>query len=66
MLDQGNLGSCTANATAGAIEFIEPGFLGSRLFMYYNGRAVVLAQHAEGTVDVDSGCQLRDVVKQVV
>ena len=60
VLDQGNLGSCTANATAGAIEFIEPGFLGSRLFMYYNGRAL------EGTVFEDSGCQLRDVVKQIV
>src|SRR5271166_294130 len=59
VLDQGQLGSCTANATAGAISFIEPKFLGSRLFMYYNGRA------AEGTVLEDSGCQLRDVVKQV-
>lgn len=59
VLDQGQLGSCTANATSGAITFIEPGFLGSRLFMYYNGRAL------EGTVNEDSGCQLRDVVKQV-
>ena len=59
VLDQGQLGSCTANATAGAISFIEPGFGGSRLFMYYNGRAL------EGTVSVDSGCQLRDVVSQV-
>jgi C1A family cysteine protease len=60
VLDQGQLGSCTANATSGAITFIEPGFLGSRLFMYYNGRAL------EGTPLEDSGCQLRDVVKQVV
>jgi C1A family cysteine protease len=60
VLDQGQLGSCTANATSGAITFIDPGFLGSRLFMYYNGRAL------EGTVSVDSGCQLRDVVSQVV
>jgi len=59
VLDQGNLGSCTANATAGAIAFIEPGFLASRLFLYYNGRVV------EGTAEVDSGCELRDVVKQV-
>jgi C1A family cysteine protease len=59
VLDQGQLGSCTANATSGAITFIEPGFLGSRLFMYYNGRVV------EGTPLEDSGCQLRDVVKQV-
>src|SRR5580692_137259 len=27
VLDQGQLGSCTANATSGAITFIDPGFL---------------------------------------
>ena len=44
--DQGQLGSCTANAIAGAIEFdqrkeklTEP-FTPSRLFIYYNERAM--------------------------
>ena len=62
--DQGQLGSCTANAIAGAIEF-EQGkqkqseFIPSRLFIYYNERVV------EGTVDSDSGAQLRDGIKTV-
>ena len=60
--DQGQLGSCTANALAGAFEFdlekqgltdFEP----SRLFIYYNERAI------EGTVSTDSGAQIRDGVK---
>ena len=42
--DQGNLGSCTANGIAGAIEFdrmkqkLQPAFTPSRLFIYYNER----------------------------
>lgn len=63
--DQGSLGSCTANAIAAAIEFEqmkqgmpEP-FLPSRLFIYYNERLM------EGTVEVDSGAQLRDGIKSV-
>ena len=53
--DQGQLGSCTANAIAGAIEFDQmkqqpvPVFVPSRLFIYYNERAM------EGTVNSDSG-----------
>ena len=48
--DQGQLGSCTANAIAGAIQFdeirsgIAPTWTPSRLFIYYNERVV------EGTV----------------
>src|SRR5215469_10984354 len=43
--DQGQLGSCTANAIAGAIEFDQkkqslPDFIPSRLFIYYNERAM--------------------------
>ena len=63
--DQGQLGSCTANAIAGALQFDEikehknglstP----SRLFIYYNERVI------EGTVTSDSGAQLRDGVKTV-
>jgi C1A family cysteine protease len=63
--DQGQLGSCTANAIAGALQFDElkekmPNpFVPSRLFIYYNERVI------EGTVDSDSGAQLRDGVKAV-
>jgi C1A family cysteine protease len=62
--DQGQLGSCTANAIAGAIEFdqIKQGttpFVLSRLFIYYNERAM------EGTVNSDSGAMIRDGIKSV-
>jgi len=62
--DQGQLGSCTANSIAGAIEFDQmkqeapkPPFTPSRLFIYYNERAI------EGTVNTDSGGQIRDGIK---
>jgi C1A family cysteine protease len=62
--DQGNLGSCTANAIAGAFEFELMRqklsvFNPSRLFIYYNER--VLENHVKD----DSGAQLRDGVKSV-
>jgi len=58
--DQGQLGSCTANAIAGAIEFDQKKkFVPSRLFIYYNERVM------EGTVDSDSGAQIRDGIKSV-
>ena len=53
--DQGQLGSCTSNAIAGAIEFnqIKAGntapFIPSRLFVYYNERKI------EHTVKSDGG-----------
>ena len=52
--DQGQLGSCTANAIAAAIEFDRmrqnlQDFTPSRLFIYYNERAM------EGSVATDSG-----------
>jgi len=62
--DQGDLGSCTANAIGAALQFDQikqklelstP----SRLFIYYNERAL------EGTVDTDSGAQIRDGIKTV-
>src|SRR5438309_5618100 len=62
--DQGDLGSCTGNAIAGAIEFdllkqkltdVTP----SRLFIYYNERVI------ESTVASDSGAQIRDGIKTV-
>jgi C1A family cysteine protease len=62
--DQGQLGSCTANAIAAAIEFDRdkqklPEFTPSRLFIYYNERVI------EHTVDIDSGAQIRDGIKSV-
>jgi C1A family cysteine protease len=63
--DQGQLGSCTGNAIAAALEFDQMKqkqrrpFTPSRLFIYYNERAI------EGTVDSDSGAQIRDGMKTV-
>ncbi|WP_052207543.1 C1 family peptidase [Sinomonas humi] len=63
--DQGQLGSCTANAIAGALEFDadKEGISGyttpSRLFIYYNERVM------ENTVSSDSGAQIRDGIKSV-
>ena len=63
--DQGQLGSCTANAIAAAVEFDlmkqkqKSIFVPSRLFIYYNERVI------EGTVASDSGAQIRDGIKSV-
>jgi C1A family cysteine protease len=63
--DQGQLGSCTANAIAGAIEFdqrkqqLAQTFTPSRLFIYYNERVM------ENSVESDSGAQIRDGIKSV-
>jgi C1A family cysteine protease len=63
--DQGQLGSCTANAIAGAIEFdqrkeqLAQIFTPSRLFIYYNERVM------ENSVDSDAGAQIRDGIKSV-
>ncbi|HVW29773.1 MAG TPA: C1 family peptidase [Polyangiaceae bacterium] len=63
--DQGQLGSCTANAIAGAMEFelmkekARKVFVPSRLFIYYNEREI------EGSVREDSGAQIRDGIKSV-
>jgi C1A family cysteine protease len=62
--DQGNLGSCTANSIAGAIEFDQikqrqPHATPSRLFIYYNERAI------EHSVQLDAGAQIRDGIKSV-
>jgi C1A family cysteine protease len=63
--DQGQLGSCTANGIAAAIQFdrmkqkLTPNFNPSRLFIYYNERVI------EHTVASDSGAQIRDGIKSV-
>ena len=56
--------NCTANAIAAAVEFDRmkqqlSDFTPSRLFIYYNERVI------EGTVQSDSGAQIRDGIKSV-
>ncbi len=60
--DQGALNSCTANALAGALEFLElkdkvKFDYASRLFIWYNERVI------EHTVASDVGASLRDGIK---
>jgi len=62
--DQGQIGSCTANAIAAAFEFDLlkqklADFTPSRLFIYYNERSM------EHTTATDSGAQIRDGIKSV-
>lgn len=62
--NQGNLGSCTAQATIGTLEYLEtlanmtPIQL-SRLFGYYNSRLVL------NTVNQDTGATIRDALKAI-
>jgi C1A family cysteine protease len=64
--DQGAIGSCTANAIGAAHQFEQEkqdankDFIPSRLFIYYNERDM------EGSVDYDSGAEIRDGIKSVV
>jgi C1A family cysteine protease len=60
--NQGQLGSCTANALAAAFDFDrhkegQPFMTPSRLFIYWNEREI------EGTVSSDAGARIRDGVK---
>ena len=57
--DQGNLGSCTAQAFCGLIGYIQPNFNGSRLFLYYCERVL------EQTTDTDSGATLFDGIQSL-
>ncbi len=63
--DQGQLGSCTANAIGAAIQYEQirqkeaKPFAPSRLFIYYNERVM------EHTVGQDAGAQIRDGMKSV-
>ena len=65
VLNQGDLGSCTANAIGNAHRFeqmkqgLAHEFPPSRLFIYYNERAM------EGTINSDSGAMIRDGIKSV-
>jgi C1A family cysteine protease len=62
--DQGDLGSCTANAIGGLAQFLmkkegHKDFTPSRLFIYWNERAI------EGSIMEDSGAIIRDGMKVV-
>jgi C1A family cysteine protease len=63
--DQGKIGSCTSNAIAACIQFARkkngqgPDFVPSRLFIYFNGRAI------ENTVGSDSGLSIHDAITVV-
>ncbi len=63
IVDQGELGSCTANAIASGLrEYLllqakQPLTRLSRLFLYYEERAL------EGTINEDSGAMIRDGMK---
>lgn len=62
--DQGDLGSCTGNAIAAAVEFDmmkqgETPIIPSRLFIYYNERVM------EGDVGQDNGAQIRDGITSI-
>jgi len=65
VLDQGQLGSCTANSIANAHRFDQmkqnkgQSFAPSRLFIYYNERDM------EGTVNEDAGAMIRDGIKSI-
>lgn len=63
VVDQGELGSCTANAiVSGLREYLllqakQPWLALSRLFLYYEERLL------EGTIDEDNGAKIRDGMK---
>lgn len=65
VVNQGSLGSCTANAIASAHYFDQKKqgapqpFQPSRLFIYYNERSM------EGTIPVDAGARIRDGFKSI-
>jgi C1A family cysteine protease len=64
IFNQGTLGSCTGQATAGAYihnlkKQNEEVFTPSRLFIYYNGRKAI------NSIKQDSGAMLRDCIKSV-
>jgi C1A family cysteine protease len=59
IFDQGQLGSCSANAGCASIATLlkKPTLTLSRLYMYYRER------EKEGTISQDSGAQMRDICK---
>lgn len=65
IVDQGPLGSCTANGILSLYQFVlakfgqKYAFIASRLFLYYNERAM------EGTINEDAGAYIRDGFKSL-
>ena len=64
IFDQGDLGSCTANAIGAAVMFEqiaqgEKPVVPSRLFIYYNERVI------ENSVGSDAGAMIRDGIKSI-
>lgn len=62
VMDQGNLGSCTANGITGALRYLvrkagQTDATLARLQLYYDERVV------EGTVKEDAGAEIRDGIK---
>ena len=62
--NQGRLGSCTANAIAGAVQYCrrkqrQSAFMPSRLFIYYGERVL------ENSVAYDAGAYIRDGMKVI-
>ena len=57
IFNQGQLGSCTANALCAIFAYDDPSLIGSRLFLYYNERKM------ENTVLSDAGACLSDGVE---
>lgn len=61
VMNQGDLGSCVANVFMQCISIMtNKGVSGSRLFMYFNGRAV-----ANYPIDYDTGLTVRDGCKSI-
>ena len=60
IVDQGDLGSCTANAICALVGYLEPGFIGSRLFLYYNERKI------ENDIHNDSGAYASDGINSLL
>jgi C1A family cysteine protease len=66
VLNQGNLGSCAANATSNALKYLLnkqklPVFQPSRLYIYYNTRVKIDFLAPSN----DSGCTIRNVCKSI-
>lgn len=55
--DQGQLGSCTANAIGAAVQYHNQGYMPSRLFIYWNERV------SDGDPAQDSGSTIRTGIK---
>jgi C1A family cysteine protease len=58
--DQGQLGSCTANALAFLMSFDDLSLTPSRLFIYYNERVI------ENSIPTDSGASLSDGIQTLL